>query len=166
MTVAGARRRSPRPAAWSERAFGFVFGLGSRDRRVLPIVSAAALALALAACSAGSDNESNSIPQLPTALASTLSTQDSMRLHQALTNRKPAAVGAVLAAEVKAAYLKTPHQLLPAGSKLEILSDKMLVSGDTATVQVTVTGGASAGTYLLVLEKQGGKWFLVGTEKQ
>jgi glucose/arabinose dehydrogenase len=129
-------------------------------RCLIAAVAATALAVSLAACS--SSNSS----QLPKASPATLSTRDSSRLHLALTSKKSATVAAALAPEVKAAYLKNPRQLLRAGSKLDILSDKMQVSGDTATVPAKVTGGANAGSYLLVLEKQDGKWFLIGTEKQ
>ena len=135
-------------------------------RRLIAAVAATVLAVSLAACSSSSGNKSNNSSQLPKASPATLSTQDSSRLHLALTSKKSATVAAALAPEVKAAYLKNPRQLLPAGSKLDILSDEMQVSGDTATVPAKVTGGANTGSYLLVLEKQDGKWLLIGTEKQ
>jgi len=77
-----------------------------------------------------------------------------------------ASIAAVLAPEVRAAFLKNPRQLLPAGSKLQILSDQMTVSGDDATVPVKITGGSNAGTWLLTLQKQGSQWLVIGTVKQ
>ena len=135
-------------------------------RRLIAAVAATVLAVSLAACSSSSRNVSNNSSQLPKASPAKLSTQDSSRLHLSLTSKKSATVAAALAPEVKAAYLKNPRQLLPDGSKLDILSDKMQVSGDTATVPAKVTGGANTGSYLLVLEKHDGKWLLIGTEKQ
>lgn len=135
-------------------------------RRLVAALAATAFAASLAGCSTSSGSAQGSAPQVPKASASTLASQDASRLHRALTDKKPATVAAVLAPAVKAAYLKNPRQLLAAGSKLDIDSGKMMVSGDTATVPAKVTGGADAGSYLLVLEKQGDRWLLIGTEKQ
>ena len=132
--------------------------------RVVGLAAVCAIATCLTACTKSTDGNSTA-PTLH-ASASTLPAQDTVRLQSALTNPRPAAVAVVLAPEVKPAFVKHPRRLLPAGSELDILSDQMQVSGDTATVPATVTGGVSAGRWLLVLERRADAWLIIGTEKQ
>jgi hypothetical protein len=48
---------------------------------------------------------------------------------------------------------------------VQIESASMTVSGDSATVPATVTGGPAAGRWLLLLTRVDGRWLLYGTRK-
>lgn len=136
-------------------------------QRLITAVSASAfVALATVSCSGSNDTGPAGASSVLGATPTTLSSQDASRLTTALTSEEPATIASVLAPEVKAAFLKSPKRLLPAGANMEIFSDQMLVSGDEATVPVKITGGTDAGIYLLTLENSGGQWLLIGTVKK
>lgn len=80
----------------------------------------------------------------------------------ALTAADPVTIERALAPEVRVAYDQRPFPLLPTGSTAVIDSQTMTVTGEEATVAVTVSG-SQPGQWQLLLISVDGQWLIYGT---
>lgn len=65
----------------------------------------------------------------------------------------------------KAASDLKPFRILPAGAHVTLDREQMTVTGDRATVPVTVTGSTAAGKWTLLLARSNRQWLLYATLK-
>ena len=93
-----------------------------------------------------------------------LSTSNAKQLEVGLVSGQPSSVERVLAPAIRDAYAAKPWKMLPKGSSLVIERSKLVVTGDIASVPVTVTG-PQPGQWLLLLIRDGDHWAAYGTHK-
>jgi hypothetical protein len=147
----------------------------SREILVVPscggrhvIAGVVAVAMGVAGCSSAQDKPVShaSTSAAPSASAvSSLTAVEAKRLSTALTARRSAEVVQALVPEVRAAYLRDPGPLLPAGSRMQISTTSFrLVGTDLATADATVTGSLKQ-RYQLFLAKRQGTWLILTTRK-
>lgn len=94
-----------------------------------------------------------------------LTAQQSDVLRRAITAPNVASEAVVVAAEIRAQFVKNGRTLLPAGSSLWIETGSFRETNvGTATVTAVVTGPAP-GRWQLLLVREGGQWLLIGTRR-
>ena len=92
-----------------------------------------------------------------------LAMPDRARLEMGLASADEAALSAVLAPDVAAAYGSSGDASLPAGSTVRIEAARFKAMGDEATVPMEVFGPQPGRWLLLLIREPGGPWLTLGT---
>lgn len=102
------------------------------------------------------------------AVATTLTPGDTQRLEKALNSADLRTQASVMTPDLAAAYLTQGHNFLPSGATIRLKPGTMIVSGNAASVDASVTGGKKSTVYILALVKNGQDktWKLQNTQEK
>ncbi len=100
------------------------------------------------------------------AIATTLAPTDAQILEKALNSADLHTQASVMAPDLAAAYLTHGHNFLPSGATLRLKPETMIVSGNAASVEASMTGGVKSTTYVLTLIGSDKTWKLQDTQEK
>lgn len=135
-------------------------------RRSASAVGLAAAVVILAGAAACSGSRPASTPiRAVVVVPGKLTAQQADVLRRSITAPTVASEAAVVAAEIRAQFVKNGRTLLPAGSSLRIETGSFReTNAGTATVSAVVSGPAP-GRWQLLLAREGGQWLVIGTRR-
>ncbi|MET8853400.1 hypothetical protein [Amycolatopsis sp. NPDC004625] len=101
----------------------------------------------------------------PAQPGSSMTEARAQRIERQLVSPDSNDVADVLASSVKAAYVKEPGALLPAGAMMHLDVARAEQAGqDVLRVPATVTG-STPGAWIVLVIRENGEWFVLGTEQ-
>lgn len=131
-------------------------------------VLAATLATFLALRSGGVEGQAgpNSTP-VGTTEQSALSNEDSQRIEVALTSQDLNLTSQSLDPALRNSFLEQRSSLLPSGATAKVEAGSLAVSGNAATVNITIDGtdDATDGQWKLILTKSDDRWAIAGVRR-